>query len=71
MLAQAEGPNWTKVPGYDIAGEGDVHNIGNWSAQHSLDDLKNMVKEKGWSAVTLGKAGTAAANRAYFKKVNY
>ena len=27
-IAVEDGPNWIKVPGYDIAGEGDVHHIG-------------------------------------------
>ena len=57
-LAKPAGPNWTMVPGYDICGEGDVHSIPNWPAQHSLDDLKKMVIERGWSAFVLGKPGT-------------
>ena len=30
-----------------------------------------MVIEKGWSGVTLGKAGGPQRNRAFFKHVNY
>ena len=70
-IAQQDGPKWVKVPGYDIAGQGDVHHIGQWSKKHSMDDLKNMVITKGWSGVTLGKAGTGAADNAWFKKVDW
>ena len=54
-IAVEDGPNWIKVPGYDIAGEGDVHHIGGWNAKYSISDLKKMVIEKGWSGVTLSK----------------
>ena len=30
------GPNWTKVPGMDVAGEGDVKHIANWPASYSF-----------------------------------
>ena len=63
--------NWIFVPGKDIAGEGDVHKIDNWAPSHTLDDLKKMVITKGWSGVTLGKAGTWAKNTAFFKHVKY
>ena len=58
MVAQADGANWTKVPGYDIAGEGDVHVIGDYPSKFSLAAMKDLVVQKGWSAFSLGKNGT-------------
>ena len=48
---------WTKLLGKDVAGQGDVYHIPNWPAKHTLDQLKQMVINKGWSGVTLGKPG--------------
>lgn len=70
-VAQPDGPNWTKVPGYDIAGEGDVKLIKNWPATHTLDQLKQIVIDNSWNAVVIGKAHTGAANNAYFKRTAY
>ena len=30
-LAVDDGSNWIKVPGYDIAGQGDIHHIRGWA----------------------------------------
>ena len=62
---------WTMVPCFDIAGEGDVHQIKDWRNDHSLDDLKEKVIEEGWSGFTLGKKGTHVGNTVFFKKVDY
>ena len=63
--------DWTTVPQYDLEGEGDVHNIQGWEEEHSLDDLKAMVVENGWSGFALGMPGTDAEGGCWFKKVGY
>lgn len=69
----ADGANWLKVgPGLDIAGEGDVHHIADWAKEgKSIDDLKKMVIDKGWSGFAMGKAGSWASKGVWFKKVTY
>ena len=53
---------WTEVDGRDLEGEADVRQIKNWPANHSIDDLKKICKDSGYSGFTLGKDGTWAAN---------
>ena len=69
-LAQTDG-DWTRIPQYDIAGEGDVGTIVNWSINNTLDQLKAKVIENNWSGFVLGMAGTDAADTCWFKKVDY
>ena len=55
----------------DIPSEGDVRHIANWPTTHKFADLQKMVVDNGWSGVSLGKDGTAAARGAWFKSVAY
>ena len=44
---------WEEYTNIDMCGQGDVEIIGNWTASHSIDDLKRMVETKGYSAFGL------------------
>merc|ERR1719337_541583 len=44
---------WEEYTNIDMCGQGDVEIIGNWTASHSIDDLKRMVETKGYSAFTV------------------
>ena len=64
-LSEDAGQNWVKVKGFDIAGEGDVKFLGGYEKTHSIDELKGIVIENGWSGFTL------ANGNCYFKKTVY
>ena len=36
-LAESTGPDWVKIKGFDIAGEGDVKQIREWKKTHTID----------------------------------
>jgi len=44
---------WTEHDNIDMCGQGDVQIIGEWMSKHSIEDLKRMVEEKGYSAFTI------------------
>ena len=66
LVPKPESCGWVEVKGRDVDCEGDVFKIKNWVVSESLEDMKAMVIEKGWSGVTLNKDG-----HAYFKHVPY
>ena len=41
---------WEEHSNIDMCGQGDVESIDNWMSAHSIDDLKRIVEEKGYSA---------------------
>ena len=43
-----------------MCGQGDVDCIGDWRSKHSIDDLKKICEEKGYSAISVGSFGHAA-----------
>ena len=61
----AAAPLWTFHKGFDLGGKGDVQQISDWQSRHTLDSLKALIIEKGWSCVAL-RWGTA-----FCKKLDY
>ena len=53
-------PGWSAHQNIDMCGQGDVEIIHNWRATHSIEDLKRIVEQKGYSAVCVGNFGHAA-----------
>ena len=46
-----------------MCGQGDVEIIHNWRNKHTIEDLKRMVEQKGYSAVCVGSFGHAALKK--------
>jgi len=61
---------WTEHSNIDMCGQGDVEIIGDWKHKYSIDDLKDMVVRKGYSAVTVS-AGQPSFGHAALKKFNF
>lgn len=57
---------WEEYENMDMCGQGDVEFIGNWRSKHSVDDLKRIAEEKGYSAFSIGGFDFCA-----FKKFDY
>jgi len=57
---------WEELVNVDMCGQGDVEILKNWKSKHSIDGLKQIVEEKGYSAFSIGGFDFAA-----FKKFNY
>ena len=53
---------WFEAKECDLTGSGDVYN----EKAGSIEDMKKMIVEKGWSCVTIAKDG-----HAWFKKFHY
>ena len=51
---------WEVYRNIDMAYQGDVEIIGDWKRHTSIDKLKKIVEEKGYSAVCVGSFGHAA-----------
>jgi len=64
------GGTWTQHSNIDMCGQGDVEIIGNWTATHSIDDLKRMVETKGYSAFTVSP-GQQSFDHAALKKFDF
>ena len=58
---------WTQYSNIDMCGQGDVEIIGNWKSHKSIDDLKRIVEQKGYSAFTVS-AGSPSFGHAALKK---
>lgn len=58
---------WTQYSNIDMCGQGDVEIIGNWKTHKSIDDLKRIVEQKGYSAFTVS-AGSPSFGHAALKK---
>ena len=61
-VAPAAG-RWSEHQNIDMCGQGDVEIIHNWRSTHSVDDLKRIVEQKGYSAVCVGSFGHAALKK--------
>jgi len=61
---------WTEHSNIDMCRQGDVEIIGDWKKKHSIDDLKEMVVRKGYSAVTVS-AGVPSFGHAALKKFSF
>ena len=58
---------WAQYSNIDMCGQGDVEIIGDWKRKHSIEDLKRMVEERGYSAFTVS-AGQPSFGHAALKK---
>ena len=58
---------WAHYSNIDMCGQGDVEIIGDWKRKHSIDDLKRMVEERGYSAFTVS-AGQPSFGHAALKR---
>ena len=61
--AKPTGGHWTEHQNIDMCRQGDVEIIGDWRSKHSIEDLKKMVVDKGYSAVCVGSFGHAALKK--------
>ena len=64
------GPGWSAHQNIDMCGQGDVEIIPNWRATHSIEDLKRIVEQKGYSAFTVS-SGQPSFGHAALKKFPY
>jgi len=64
------GGTWKQYSNIDMCNQGDVEIIHNWKKTHSIDDLKRIVEDKGYSAFTVS-AGQPAFGHAALKKFNF
>merc|ERR1712183_321478 len=46
---------WTEHQNIDMYAQGDVEFIQKWKSRHSIEDLKKMVEQRGYSAISLNK----------------
>jgi len=46
-----------------MCGQGDVEIIKDWKSKYSIEDLKRMVEQKGYSAISVGSFGHAALKK--------
>merc|ERR1719487_2691402 len=51
---------WLHYKNIDMCCQGDVEIIGDWKKHHSIESLKKIVEQKGYSAVCVGSFGHAA-----------
>lgn len=61
---------WTEHSNIDMCGQGDVEIIGDWVKKHSIEDLKRMVEEKGYTAFTVSP-NQASFGHAALKEFSY
>jgi len=60
---KASGPSsgkWLHYKNIDMCCQGDVEIIGDWKRHHTIESLKKIVEQKGYSAVCVGSFGHAA-----------
>eukprot|EP01052_Picozoa_sp_SAG31_P000936 SAG31_NODE_29_length_32663_cov_14.779695_23_plen_749_part_00 len=62
MQAKSVG-SWSEHKNIDMCCQGDVEIIHNWRATHSIDDLKRIVQQKGYSAICVGSFDHAALKK--------
>ena len=54
---------WSVHQNIDMCGQGDVEIIWNWRSKHSIEDLKRIVEQKGYSAISVGSFDHAALKK--------
>ena len=54
---------WSVHQNIDMCGQGDVEIIWNWRSKHSIEDLKRIVEQKGYSAISVGGFDFAALKK--------
>merc|ERR1719473_1404840 len=63
---EGTGGTWRKFSNIDMCFQGDAEIIGDWKRHHTIASLKQIVEQKGYSAVCVGSFGHAA-----LKSFNY
>ena len=54
------GGKWVKYTNIDMCFQGDAEIIHDWKSHHTIESLKKIVEQKGYSAVCVGSFGHAA-----------
>ena len=62
--------SWSQHNNIDMCGQGDVEIIPDWKRHKSIDDLKKMVEDRGYSAFTVSN-GKPSFGHAALKKFDY
>ena len=52
LTPNTEGGTWEEYKDIDMSCQGDMEIIKNWKEKYSLEDLKKIVEEKGYSAIS-------------------
>ena len=61
---------WKKHHNIDMCGQGDIEMMMNWKSNYTIEQLKQIVEEKGYSAITVS-AGNPSFNHAAIKDFPY
>jgi len=61
--AEFEDGNWEVYNNIDMCGQGDVEIIGDWRSNTTIEELKQKVIDRGYTAVTVGSFGHAALKK--------
>jgi len=62
--------SWSVHENIDMCGQGDVEIIHNWTDTHTIDQLKTIVEERGYSAFTMSN-GKPSFRHAALKKFDF
>ena len=54
---------WSVHHNIDMSNQGDKEIIHSWRAKHSIEDLKRIVEQKGYSAISVGSFDFAALKK--------
>ena len=54
---------WSVHQNIDMYAQGDKERIRNWRSTHSIEDLKRIVEQKGYSAISVGSFDFAALKK--------
>ena len=64
------GGTWEKFSNVDMCMQGDVKIIGRWKSKHSIAEMKRIVEQNNWSAITVS-SGTPSFDHAALKNFDY
>jgi len=67
---QPKTPSWSEYSNIDMCGQGDVEIIPDWKKKYSIEDLKRIVEQKGYSAITVS-SGKPSFGHAALKKFSF
>ena len=62
---------WEEYKNLDMSGQGDVDIIHDWKTKHSIDDLKRIAVEKGYSAFSVSVGESQSFGHCAFKNFGY
>jgi len=54
---------WETHKNMDMCGQGDIEIIPEWRKKYTIEDLKQIVEQKGYSAISVGSFGHAALKK--------